>query len=564
MLDTTPVLPPTYYLDNFQRLIDHAQQWYSDLLTPQEREWMTRFVALPSPSRCALVRMFSRKGHWFRSDKLNYQEIEDFDLQLVRLTEQGFIRSSFANKSSASHQSSSNHPSNFCHQETHPRLTCIELASELLTKPEVIQTFPELSSHRSARKDVLLEKLSDDPFTDFEQLPFVCVELLQPDLIDLLLVLFFGNTHQDLSQFVLSDLGLNIFEPVSISLESRFFQNRAQVDELLALHEVQQHYYQLTSKSSSQLSALLESMPKESEHPTLVRRRSRLINLIARDLERLEEYELALHYFRQSHLPPSRERQARIHDKLNQVETMSDVVTDIIQHPLDIAELEVAQKLEQRVQRLQGHKVPRAKKPSCVNEHLELDLSTVRVEEAVRLNRQEQGWDCYFSENTFLNGLFGLAFWDVIFAEVECAFINQYQYRPLDLYHDDFVSKRANLIAQVLDALEQQGARILLDTFDAKQGVANPFVQWGYFSKELLLQAIDHIPTSLLIELFRVLLKDLKLYRTGMPDLIAFNDDGFQWIEVKGPGDKLQDNQWRWIKEFERLEIPFSVCWVNH
>ncbi|MCZ8499599.1 hypothetical protein O9929_23700 [Vibrio lentus] len=25
----------------------------------------------------------------------------------------------------------------------------------------------------------------------------------------------------------------------------------------------------------------------------------------------------------------------------------------------------------------------------------------------------------------------------------------------------------------------------------------------------------------------------------------------------------MQDNQWRWIKEFERLSVPFSVCYVN-
>lgn len=546
MLDNTPVLPPTYYLDNFQRLIDHAQQWYFDLLNPQEQEWLERFTALPAPARCALVRMFSRKGHWFRSDKLNYQEIEDFDLQLERLSKHGFIRSSHGNKSSC------------------PHLTYVELANELLTKPEIIQIFPELTKHRSARKDILLGMLSEETFTAFDQLPFTCVELLHPELIELLLVLFFGNTHQDLSQFVLSDLGLNTFEPVNISLESRFFQNREQVDELLALHKIQHQYYELTTKDSESLTTLLSDMPTNSDHTALVRRRSKLINLIARDLERLEEYQLALHYFAQSHLPPSRERQARIHDKLNQVEMMSDVVTEVIQHPIDIAELEVAHKLEQRVQRLQGHKVPRSKKPDCVNEHIELDLTKMRVEEAVRTHMEAQGWHCYFSENTFLNGLFGLAFWNVIFAEVDGAFINQYQYRPLDLYHDDFVSKRQDMIEKTFNELNHKGMQILLDTFKDKQGIANPFVQWAYFSKELLKQAIEHIPLSVLCELFRVLLKDLKLYRTGMPDLIAFNEQGFRWIEVKGPGDKLQDNQWRWIKEFERLQIPFSVCWVNH
>lgn len=66
----------------------------------------------------------------------------------------------------------------------------------------------------------------------------------------------------------------------------------------------------------------------------------------------------------------------------------------------------------------------------------------------------------------------------------------------------------------------------------------------------------------MLMELFKVQLSDLKLYRNGMPDLIAFKGEQFEWIEVKGPGDKLQDNQWRWIKEFNRLNVPFAVCYV--
>ena len=165
-------------------------------------------LALPFPARCALVRLFSRKGHWFRSDKINYQEIDDFPLQIERLSEQGFIRSSNGAN------------------EMRPSISCSELARDLLTKPELFQVFTDLVSNRSARKDVLLQQLPDETFYDFEQLPFVCIELLQPELIDLLLVLFFGNTHQDLSQFVLSDLGLNTFEPVTISL-SRLVSSKA-------------------------------------------------------------------------------------------------------------------------------------------------------------------------------------------------------------------------------------------------------------------------------------------------------------------------------------------------
>ncbi|MEF1339931.1 VRR-NUC domain-containing protein, partial [Vibrio rotiferianus] len=100
-------------------------------------------------------------------------------------------------------------------------------------------------------------------------------------------------------------------------------------------------------------------------------------------------------------------------------------------------------------------------------------------------------------------------------------------------------------------------------TYRDKVGISNPFVSWAYMNEELLSLALEHIPNDLLVELFNVQLSDLKLYRNGMPDLIAFKDGKFEWIEVKGPGDKLQDNQWRWIKEFNRLNVPFSVCYVT-
>ncbi|GAK84241.1 hypothetical protein JCM19238_1807 [Vibrio ponticus] len=75
---------------------------------------------------------------------------------------------------------------------------------------------------------------------------------------------------------------------------------------------------------------------------------------------------------------------------------------------------------------------------------------------------------------------------------------------------------------------------------------------------------LNALKPELLVNLIKVQLSDLKLYRNGMPDLIAFKDGQFEWIEVKGPGDKLQDNQIRWFKQFRRLSVPFSVCYVDH
>ncbi|WP_081411606.1 VRR-NUC domain-containing protein [Vibrio mediterranei] len=47
-------------------------------------------------------------------------------------------------------------------------------------------------------------------------------------------------------------------------------------------------------------------------------------------------------------------------------------------------------------------------------------------------------------------------------------------------------------------------------------------------------------------------------------DLVAFKGNKWLWCEVKGPGDKLQNNQKRWFKQMERLNINYEVCYVNH
>ena len=542
---TTPQLSPTYYLDNFNRLVEHAQTLYPDLLSDDECRWLSEYKRLSVSSQCLMVRLLSRKGCWFRSDKLNYLEIPDLNSTLQELSNSGFIMLS--------------HPT----KQHNLVINEVELGLHLLTKPELLNVFPALKSNRSAKKDKLLLLLDQQPFDQFRNLTFDCIYVVQSQVIDVLLLLFFANTYQDLSQFVLSDLGFNTFENYPLSKQRRFFTSRDQLNQLLQIRDIQRLYSEGDRKDSEFLEQLLQSIPAESEHKSIARKRSRLINDIARDLERLNLNERAIFWFKQSELPPSRERLARIYEKQGELDSMCDIVTQMQATPSDVSELEVAVKLEQRLLRKQGHKVPRPSKPSCAQIKLELDLSQTRVELAVKQHFESQGWDVYFSENSFLCGLFGLAFWDVIFSDVEGAFINRYQHRPLDLYHSDFIDKRAEQIEAVFQTLSEHGLNHLLENYDEKQGIANPFVHWNHFPKALIEHSMEAIPNALIIDLFKVLLSDLKLFRTGMPDLIAFKDERFHWIEVKGPGDKLQDNQWRWIKEFERLSVPFSVCYVN-
>ncbi|KJY84642.1 nuclease [Vibrio galatheae] len=536
-MSNTIELASGYYLDNFFKLTEHAQTWYADLLTPSEHQWLVEFAQLDKQSQCLLVRFYSRRGEWFRSDKLSYSEIPNIDQCLRTLAKCGFI-------------------------SLNPSLTSQQLATHLLTKPEILSLYPNLV--KALKKEQLIASIPSEDITDTTRLGFDVIQLESAHMIELFLTLFFANTHQDLSQFVLDDLGLHQFERYQLSKARRFFATREQIDRLIELSQIANLYWQSDRKNKANLDTLLAAIPDPVDHDYVDRKREHMLNDIARDYERLNHLESALALFEQTKLPPSRERRARILDKLNEDNALSDIVTQMLEQPVDVSEHEVAQKLMQRVKRKQGLKVPRAIKPKCKQYHLALNLSQQRVELATKAHFESLGWTVFYCENALLNGLLGLALWDAIFAPIEGAFINAYQHRPLDLYHGDFTHKRHSLITHALERIEQGHTEHLLEVYQSKFSISNPFVQWAYLDETLLTLALQNIPHHTLVALFKVQLSDLKLYRNGMPDLIAFKDGQFKWIEVKGPGDKLQDNQWRWIKEFERLKVPMSVAYVEN
>ncbi|HAB09157.1 MAG TPA: hypothetical protein DCE38_11965, partial [Alcanivorax sp.] len=49
------------------------------------------------------------------------------------------------------------------------------------------------------------------------------------------------------------------------------------------------------------------------------------------------------------------------------------------------------------------------------------------------------------------------------------------------------------------------------------------------------------------------------------PDLIQFwpAQRRYRMVEVKGPGDRLQDNQRRWLDFFIARDLPVAVCQVT-
>jgi VRR-NUC domain len=176
------------------------------------------------------------------------------------------------------------------------------------------------------------------------------------------------------------------------------------------------------------------------------------------------------------------------------------------------------------------------------------------------------GAPVHYVENGLLNSLFGLLCWQAIFAPVAGAFFHEFQAAPADLLAPDFRSRREAHFAHCFAQLDSDAyIGTIRRNFEQKQGIQSPFVFWGVVSAPLLELALSCLPPQHLKVCFARILSDIRANRCGLPDLVQFwpRECRYQLIEVKGPGDRLQDNQVRWLSFCVSQGIPVSVCHVS-
>jgi len=553
MNDTTPDLPPHYYLDNFQFLLDWVSRHYPDLLGEEEQGFIARFNQL-SPdnkgSQCLLVRLLGRKGPHFRADKLRYDEIDQLPgcaqqlnaLQLLQLDAQ---------------------------------LSLAEV-SNLLTKPELLELFAaELGPYKSERKETLVLLLADHPVQTQSWSQWTggrwgeLYTVNAQDVIARLLLLFFGNAYQDLSEFVLQDLGLFRYEDYAIDHQHRIFKSREEIlhyQQLLLLRELLGQ-----AQSLEDLQQLCTLMPQAYASTSMERRRARLCNQLAYELERIGELDLALQLYQQITLPPARERRIRLLEKAGHYDQAWQLLSELLQTPANEEELQIGERMAPRLAKKASAAFTKKPPVTAIEHSLSLEQLQdefgyyLSVEEIARRHFDQPDAPCFYVENHLLNGLFGLWLWPEIFRSIDGAFANPFQAAPLDLYQEDFVHRRPG-IRQLWQLLESDAHhQHIREYWQRKQGISNHFVSWASLDETLLQLALDCIPAVHLKAIFERLLFDMKNNRSGLPDLIQFfpAQKTYRMIEVKGPGDRVQDNQRRWLDYFSAHQIPAEVCYVS-
>jgi hypothetical protein len=187
-------LSPHYYRDNFLSLCKTVEAQYGDLLAPDELRFLQCFRALPFDAQCLYVRLVSRVGPWFRESRLAYPELGAIGPLVDSLLEAGMA-------------------------EPAPELSAAELGA-LFTRAELLQAFGALLADPGRGKPALLEAIETLGLDHPQQLELLAgvdgERIIAPCWmaeVQLLQLLFFGNRHQSLTDFVLSDLGVARYYP---------------------------------------------------------------------------------------------------------------------------------------------------------------------------------------------------------------------------------------------------------------------------------------------------------------------------------------------------------------
>lgn len=539
----TPDVPPLYYLDNFRTALAWVSERYADLLDGQERTFMRQFGELAMPSQALLVRLIMRKGVHFRKGKLAYAEIGDITLAAAPLCALGWLRTEEA--------------------------IDLQTLFSLLRKDEILVQLPAAKPFRAGTKGVMLEALGAD---HIEARPFACwcpsmaeelYSLTVNGLCDRLRLMFFGNLGQTWAEFVLADLGIFRYESVDISPESRGFRSREDVDQYLHLRECREAF-----EAGESITEVLHRVGDfDSANAYLRQRHGKLLFTLARQLERDGQHESALTTYHQCSYAGARQRCIRILEKRARYREAHALASLASNQPESDAELQLVERALVRLERKLGQPARTPQVKSAANTML---LSLRRpdhgsVERAVCEQLSTPEAPVHYVENALISSLFGLLCWDAIFAPLSGAFFHPFQTGPQDLHTTDFYPRRAALFDRCLTCL-QTGTyqQVIRDTYAAKFGIQSPFVFWG-ISLTVLEQALSCLPAVHLEHWFQRMLMDLRANRSGMPDLIQFwpDEKRYRMIEVKGPGDRLQDNQRRWIAFCNQHGMPVDVCHVQ-
>ncbi len=523
--------PAHYYADNLLALVDTVHRRYGDLLVGDERAFGERILSLSVPGKRLLARLIARKGPLIRDDSLAYREVDDVEATLAELEAATLV------------------------QRCPP--APLDAVLKLLTRAEIGYLFAwDIRDVAKAGKAVQVARiLASSPGCLGRwriKRAVAWLALRQVEHLDLYRLLFFGDLHQDLTTFVMRDLGVFRYEPVVLSRKTRLFSDRAALARFLELAAAQEEIAALgerpdASTCHAKVAELLARLWCPMDNRMLERRRSRTLNRLGRNLERVGDFDAALSCYGRSTLAPARERRMRILHRLGDEDGVESLRTAILAQPQTILEADFAARFARPFRRPPAPMVERTlggAVPASIEAHALALLTT-------------SGGIGWHLENHLPMAVFALAYWSWMFAPVEGAFVNAFQTGPVDLFWPDFFVSREGVCEDPLHGALKSRLR---STMQAKAGTANRLFSWQRCPPTVIEAVLEAIPEADLRALVEIVHDDLDGRRSGFPDLtVVYAPGRYEFVEVKGPNDQLQIHQRLWIQALQGRGLPVRV-----
>ncbi|XP_031271645.1 fanconi-associated nuclease 1 homolog [Pistacia vera] len=600
------------YQHNFNLLIQEVLRSNSHLFTDNERVFMESFSTLSVDSQRLFIRLYTRKGPWFRLASISYREVLDSQEAVKELCANGYI---------------------CCFEDKNELHDDMKEICNLLTISELREILSVLKKNciRGSRKQdliaFLLRSYEDGLCPLLPNMILdrtgICIRISSKaeSLIWRAERLFFLNGEQDLSAFLLVDLGIVKYPTYNCIISEQIFSS---LSDLLAYEEaieLAQIMDQSLDKNNVELvlrclmiadSCMSGTYSEAIQSPTSELAStfhscfsaswvySKVILLGISFLERERRYHDAVNLLKRSlhHFTCDGRRgywTLRLSVDLEHLgcpnESLS-VAEDGLLDPWVRAGSRMA--LQRRVLRL--GKPPRRWKTPSFSESIERKIPEVHIQgrplncelgtksrfygedgeqcgvEQLALQHyagEGGGWQGVHTESGIWLTIFGLLMWDILFFDVPDVFRTKFQTAPLDLDTDSFYLVRKNLIESQLQKVHDGMAEeILITSWESHVGTACRGVNWDRHSLSELRAAVTCIGGSCLASLCRHLAEDYRSWSSGMPDLLLWRFHGeyrgeAKLVEVKGPRDRLSEQQRAWLLLLMDCGFNVEVCKVS-
>lgn len=606
----------TKYQQNFCLIVEDVMDNHSHLFTSEEKNLIGSFSSLSGDAQRLLIRLYTRKGPWFRLSNISYKEILDLNVAVHALQMTGYLCSLSLGVQSLKYDDM---------KEVLDVLTVSELQNisnqglfkngiRHVRKQELIENI--LSASRS--RLCVLQKIV------FEHVG-TCVKITSTVEAILWRIqrLFFLNGEQDLSAFLLVDIGLIKFPEYTCIVSKPIFSCRSNLLGYEEAIEVAQIMDESIEESNMEMTvrcvgvssdSMLANFSKEIQYSVPGTQPdffscfsawwvySKVVSLGVSVFEREHRYHDAIRLLRELlNIIMYDSRRGywtlRLSIDLEHLGHFNESLS-IAEKGVDDPWIRAGSKmaLQKRVLRL-GKPPRRWKIPSYAETVMRkikeisirgrplkneigakslfygTDNELCGVEKLALQYYAEEGggWQGIHSESGIWMTIFGLLMWGVIFSDVPNVFRSKFQVAPLDLLTDDFYVVRKTAIESQLEKIHQGMAEeILITSWQLHEGTSCHGVSWDRFSLSDLRAAVSCIGSRCIASLCRHLAADYRSWSSGMPDLLLWRFHGndmeggeAKLVEVKGPRDRLSEQQRAWILTLMDCGIDTEVCNVS-